>query len=297
MSHRAGRRGMTLIEVLVVIGVVALLIGLLLPAIQGVRAAAVKLKSANKLRQIVIATHNYAAANNDELPGYGIIVPGVPGYGTVPVVGRGTFFPVLPYLEGDTTVVRVSSYPDDPLAQGSYVPAYQSPADPSLFNPARAGDISYIANHQVLRAKARLDSSCPDGTANTITFAERYARCRDTASLWDRSIMSCTDGSGGYVICSEATFIFERRPTFADPEYDDVLPVTAGGVTRPSVAGRTFQVAPTIEACDYRVPQTPHAGGMLTAYLDGSVRTTRPGVAPEVFWAAVTPNGGETVGD
>lgn len=64
-------------------------------------------------------------------------------------------------------------------------------------------------------------------------------------------------------------------------------------MTRPSRPGVTFQAAPTVANCDPTVPQTPHAGGMVTALLDGSVRVTRSGAAPGVFWAAVTPAGGE----
>jgi hypothetical protein len=88
-----------------------------------------------------------------------------------------------------------------------------------------------------------------------------------------------------------------HRPTFADPNNDDVQPLTFNGLTRPSVLSMTFQVMPTSENCDYRVPQAMHPSGLLTAYMDGSIRTTRAGIRPEVFWAAVTPAGGEILAD
>jgi hypothetical protein len=97
-----------------------------------------------------------------------------------------------------------------------------------------------------------------------------------------------------------------RRATFADRSliaqgtfgqlyHDDVTPITVGSppITRASTPGRTFQARPKFEDCDPRVPQTPHAAGMLVGLFDGSVRTVRSGIDETVFWAAVTPAGGE----
>jgi type II secretory pathway pseudopilin PulG len=140
------RPAFSLIELLVIIAIIVMLIALLLPAVQKVRAAADKMRCGNNLHQIGIALHNYAGDHGGFPPG-GFYQPGVLGE-SWSMQAR-----ILPYLEQDNLQKLIDfsrSYSVQPVVTQTRVPTYVCPSDPNMTHRADGSlvhfPLSYLAN-------------------------------------------------------------------------------------------------------------------------------------------------------
>lgn len=304
------RRGLSLIEMLVVVAIIGLLLAILLPAIQTVRDAALLVGGKSNLRQLTLATSNYADTYNGFLPR---LMPATDAsnlgdssqgnncasahVALLPFVEQGIIFdymrPTTPWSTptppSGAWRVTVFINPLDPTVSGAKPLTGQKPSF-----------ASFAFNAYAIEPRTTIGAGFPDGTSNTILFGEHYAAdCNGKIFDFATSVPPVDT-----IINGRRLIIDNPRPAaFAHggPEieeglnWNDYYPMTTATIPPVTTASIdiAFQHRPSKADCDHHLPQSSSRSGLLVGMVDGSVRVISPGVKPSVFWSAVTRDRGE----
>lgn len=299
ISLRAGM-GFTLIELLVVIAIIAILIGLLLPAVQKVREAAARMSCQNNLKQLGLALHNYALVNNNKFPATRVTVGGDAKFRAWTPIA-------LPYVEQDNVAkswdlnTKWNTGTNLTVAQTNFK-LFKCPSAPD--GRRQAGSVLLgLGDYGTMNAVRRRFY-----TANGVpNFPIAGSAAGDEANgamakVFETSILAITDGTSNTILLAEDAGrpnLFRKGQDtgantadgwgWADP---DGVGISLDGVQADLVTtGGTCFINCTNDSEVYAF----HTGGTNVVMADGSVRFVSQSIAAATFAALVTRDAGDIV--
>jgi prepilin-type N-terminal cleavage/methylation domain-containing protein len=309
------KKAFTLIELLVVIAIIAILVGLLLPAVQKVRQAAMTTQCQNNLHQLGLAIHNYAGANSQQLPPASIRNP-LPTVNIwdilLPYIEQGALYSAcLATTDGNSWDGPVAGTPSGSVRTAT-LKSFICPLDPSIQNGFAANQSSvwagnsYAANwlvfgNALVQPQPYIGNNwtapfnignIPSGTSNVVGIAERYAACQNTSipnsGLAGGNLWAWPGGDWGPYVWGV---------TFANQPWGSLA--EGGNYANPYTNWNLpMQIAPNPwnTNCDPTRPSTGHPTAGQVMMMDGSVRGVSGTVSAASWLAVMTPNGGAPPG-
>jgi prepilin-type N-terminal cleavage/methylation domain-containing protein len=311
---RPRSRAFTLIELLVVIAIIAILIGLLLPAVQKVREAAARMKCSNNLKQFALGMHNFHDQN-------GALPYGARTWVGDPYSGPGAWFDdfgwyagIGPFIEQDNwyrmfnTTLSYSD-PANDAARRVKIPLFACPSDIGLqenewtsntwarlrgnyvvnwgntdYGQRAKGGVTFGGAPFGPRKGSRI-ADLTDGTSNTLLMSETLV-VQTVSTGWHGPVSEITSSLGGQMFTG---WLPPNSPS-AD-EVARALPPAGSLNGRPTPVG----VADTLDQS--MAARGKHSGGVTAALGDASVRFVRNTIAPATWRAMSTSRGGEVFAD
>jgi prepilin-type N-terminal cleavage/methylation domain-containing protein/prepilin-type processing-associated H-X9-DG protein len=269
------RRGFTLIELLVVIAIIAVLIGLLVPAVQRVREAAARTQCRNHLKQIGLALHGYHDRLNKFPPGY---VSGVDATGADTGPGWGWAAHLLDDVEQDNLRRQISfsldiAHSANALPRVQAVAVFLCPSDEVVgtFTPPAAAIAVAHGNYVGLFGSNEIEDN--PGAGNGVFFRNSKIRIADL-----------TDGTSNTLLVGErSSNLFKSSWVGAVTGADEAFALCLGAADHP----------PNDPVAHIEDFWSKHSQGVNFLFADGSVRNINNSIAPLVWQSLATRAGGE----